>query len=367
VPLLGIFSFVALSILVTTSLSWIRRWSYRVFFVIHLFIAVSILPVLFFHAPPLRIYVVESLILFILDLAARKIDTTTQFSKITQIPHTTLLEIKIPIAPSKITRFYEVPGQHVYLSIPRESRPPKTPSLSLYEVFFNPFTVADVSETDITIVFRPLQGPVTTALNRLADLSKAKPPVSIEGPYGEARRFPNLAVDFDRVLLVAGGVGSTFILPIYNQITSGILGDGQSPTKVALVWSMRSITDTYWIGKVKREKLFGEKEHVKIFLTGEVDDRDGSFIPLEDGSIGMEDVNGKAEAEQAEQSINVSGGYMRPDLRKIVDDTFQAGQEERIAVLVCGPPEMARELRENVGRWVIKGRSVWFHNETFGW
>jgi len=59
----------------------------------------------------------------------------------------------------------------------------------------------------------------------------------------------------------------------------------------------------------------------------------------------------------------------RPDLRKIVDDTFRHGSAdgERVAVLVCGPAGMARELRAHVGAWVARGRDVWFHDEGFGW
>ena len=56
----------------------------------------------------------------------------------------------------------------------------------------------------------------------------------------------------------------------------------------------------------------------------------------------------------------------RPDLKKIVDDAFRHGDEERVAVVVCGPEEMATELRKHVGVWVMKGRAVWWHKEGFG-
>jgi hypothetical protein len=68
-----------------------------------------------------------------------------------------------------------------------------------------------------------------------------------------------------------------------------------------------------------------------------------------------------------EEPVKAAGGRERPDLRKIVDGTFRHGNEERVAVLVCGPKQMARELREQVGRWVKKGRDVYFHDESFGW
>lgn len=55
----------------------------------------------------------------------------------------------------------------------------------------------------------------------------------------------------------------------------------------------------------------------------------------------------------------------RPDLKKLVDDLFKHGSEERVAIIVCGPNSMARELKEHLGVWVMKGRSIWFHNEGF--
>jgi len=57
----------------------------------------------------------------------------------------------------------------------------------------------------------------------------------------------------------------------------------------------------------------------------------------------------------------------RPDLARIVDGVFGSGTEERVAVLVCGPKEMAEELRGEVGRWVSRGRDVWWWDEGFGW
>jgi hypothetical protein len=57
----------------------------------------------------------------------------------------------------------------------------------------------------------------------------------------------------------------------------------------------------------------------------------------------------------------------RPELGKIIDTTFRKGTEETVAVLVCGPAEMSREIKARVRPWVMKGRSVWWHDESFGW
>lgn len=92
------------------------------------------------------------------------------------------------------------------------------------------------------------------------------------------------------------------------------------------------------------------------------------------GSLELQDWNG-AEQEtllQAGASDNGDGtGNItetgRPDLRAIVDRTFRHGDHERVAVLVCGPAGMAKELRAHVDTWVTRGRDVWWHDEAFGW
>ena len=126
---------------------------------------------------------------------------------------------------------------------------------------------------------------------------------------------------------------------------------------------MRSAAEATWaVGSEMGDKL-EEDENVKIFLTrSNADDRDhNDELIAADASVELD------ELQWVEEPIKATGGRDRPDLRKIVDEIFRFGNEERVAVLVCGPAEMARDLRGHVGRWVEKGRDVWFHNESFGW
>lgn len=57
----------------------------------------------------------------------------------------------------------------------------------------------------------------------------------------------------------------------------------------------------------------------------------------------------------------------RPDLRSIVNDIFETYREGKVAVLVCGPRGLGRAVRNEVGKWVGRGREVWWHGEEFGW
>ncbi|CAG8950901.1 hypothetical protein HYFRA_00003118 [Hymenoscyphus fraxineus] len=362
VVIIGILVFLALTTIVTTALAPVRRWSYRVFFVIHLVLGITILPMLFFHAGPLRIYMIESLLLFVFDIVCRKLDTVTGYATITPVPNTDLLQVRIPIPESKLKRFHAAPGQHVYLSIPPSSTPTTTSTPSIHGVLFNPFTISSVSSNDITLVLRSQNGPTTNALNTLANMPKAKPPLNIEGPLGSSKFFPDdLAKNCDRILLIAGGVGATFILPLYAHFQEAMESVAKSPDRVSLVWSIKTPSEAAWA----RDVLHDDDESAQVYVTGSSSSSlEQTAVPSSSRQdVELTDLNRDKESGE----VRVRGGYERPDFEKIVNAVFRLGGEERVAVLVCGPEGMARDVRRVVGRWVEKGRDVWWHDEGFGW
>lgn len=102
----------------------------------------------------------------------------------------------------------------------------------------NPFTVASVNDETgpLTFIARRMRGSTTQSLARLAGVHwpDIKVALSPDGPYGAAAYFPDLSPSFDKVLLVAGGVGATFIMPPYEHITN------ENPAaRVQLVWAAR--------------------------------------------------------------------------------------------------------------------------------
>jgi NAD(P)H-flavin reductase len=156
---------------------------------------------------------------------------------------------------------------------------------------------------------------------------------------------------------VAGGVGSSFIVPIYKAI----IQDNPS-ANVQFVWAIRTAGEATWPVSVSKpgEKSIMDDDRVQLFLTS---DMSAGGDPEGDG----EGVELRDLPQRRSRLASSSGARRRPDLQKIVDDTFRHGQGEKIAILVCGPSEMARELRERVTPWVMKGRDVWWHDESFGW
>ncbi|KAI0486757.1 ferric reductase like transmembrane component [Xylaria cf. heliscus] len=367
VPVLGFTLIAAMHLLYGTALSAVRQYSYRIFFITHLLVALALPPVIYFHAHHASFYVWESLAVFLVDIAKRKFDTTVAEVKAELIPDTDLVKLVGSIPEGKIDRFAKNPGTHIYLSIPAASRPNKNPIATAHLVFefsFNPFSVAAVDENakELTLVARKHDGPMTRALAGFANSTNnnSKVKLSFDGPYGCAKRFPNLAgPDFDRILLVAGGVGATFTLPLYHWILA------ENPTaRVKMVWAVRGAGDATW-PTVKEGKSIVDDDNIQLFLTRDILENVDGDERLSGDSENLE-LASLSESRRQTRDASIQNDK-RPDLRKIVDDVFRQGFEERVAVLVCGPEAMARELRSHVGVWARKGRYVWWHNESFAW
>ncbi|KAI1075998.1 ferric reductase like transmembrane component [Whalleya microplaca] len=367
VPVLGLVAFFGMVLLNSTAISFIRQYSYRVFFITHLVVALALPPIIFIHARHAGLYMAEALLVFFVDIVKRKIDTIVASTTLELIPGTDLIKIVASIPSQKISRFREHPAAHIYLSIPAAARPTSSPLSAAYLVFefaFNPFTVAAVDEEskELILVARRHKGPMTRTLGHFANggVTSMDIPLSIDGPYGCTKRFPNLAGSrFDRILLVAGGVGATFILPLYRAILSE-----NSAARVQMVWAVRGAGDATWPVSETAKSILDD-DNVHLFLTGDIFEATGEAAGSSDGSEAIE-LSQVHQHQRSKKHVSTQS-RRRPDLQKIVDDLFRQGMEDRVAVLVCGPEEMARELRAAVGVWVHKGRDIWWHNESFAW
>ncbi len=251
VVLLGLCALATLLVLNSTALARVRTWSYRVFFGSHVILSIAMLPLLYFHVSHARMYVLEAAAIYMLLLLQRNLSSTPVVAIVSRIPGSPLLSIRIPLTPRLARRRYH-PGQHVYLSLPATRTSP------LNRIRHHPFTIATLpspsaSIEEIQLVIRPIRG-TTQLLSSLAQQSHIPPKsrLLIEGPYGASRFFPDLLGTHDRIILVAGGVGATFTLPIYRHLLQQLQQRPKFRTnqthgqKVHFVWSVRSIADASW-------------------------------------------------------------------------------------------------------------------------
>ena len=367
--ILGLMAITTFIIIGTTALARIRTWNYRVFFYLHVLLSLSLLPILYFHVSHIRRYIIEAAAIYLILILQRNVSQTTAEATIELIPNTNLLSISIPLTKQLSSKTY-AQGQHIYLgfaSLPQKLR-------------INPFSVANRDPHDdkkIELVARTISG--TTAM--LADHAVKQRTISLtlEGPYGAANHFPDLA-SYDRVLFVAGGVGATFTLPLYLNLLHRD-AQGESIPSIRFIWSVRQSADAGWGIKQVLEAYATLPESFGLYITqSDVDGRDSISLARQTQNRSDAEASDFIELQERDRLLSSSTSpgaaassaaktmhHSRPDFRAIVDEVFSYDGGERVAVLVCGPSGMGMSVRKQVARWVWKGRDVFWHGEEFGW
>jgi predicted ferric reductase len=362
---LGIACIWIITIISSSAVAVVRKWNYRLFYSLHVILATVFLPIAYFHVHHLRKYILESAAVYVVFGVLRLVNTKLYQGNITLVPGTSLVQVKIPLASS--FSGYR-PGQHVYLSLPAGGKSDISNILQR-----NPFTVASLPQQDrqLLLVARVLNGN-TKRFAALAQHTNVEDRtvaqslgLKIDGPYGAAAHLPNFA-QFDRVLLVAGGVGATFIIPIWRSIIALHRSkDLSSKPEVKLVWAVRSLAETKWAIPIPeddfRRSFDSSETDVEIYVTGNAASSGGG--PSTRESLELEDL--VADDDRPSLGIGIATMYQRPNLRQIILETCDR-RGDRVAVLVCGPASMWRQLRHEVRRQVIRSNDVYFHAEEFG-
>ena len=357
---IGIIGNLLITLLGTTSLSRLRSWNYRVFYMTHVTVATVFLPLMYFHVQYIRPYILQSLCVYIAHFVLRYIGTASHAGSISRVAGTNLTKIKMPFSNSTSTTW--TPGQHVYLQLP-----------SANSLRTNPFTVASLPAADghITLVARILKGNTVDLASIAGNGSEKEKTVpfraNLEGPYGASTRLPDLT-QFDRVLLIAGGIGATFIVPIWRhtlRTRNNAVTLSPFSASVRFVWAVRSLEETSWalpVAEASSSKPAASHDEADIYVTGaNVGNTDGTSVELAKQN-GTDASVAPQPKDLSESGFTVR--YSRPDMRELIDAAF-SGPVERVAVLICGPPGMGKQVRREVGRWVQRGKEVFWHNEDF--
>lgn len=404
----GIISIILFSTISTTALGFIRRRNYRVFYISHIVIANFIILPLYLHVSHIRIYVYEVIVVEALHLLFRALRFKMYQGTIRLLPGTNLVQIRIPL-PSKSSALTWKPGQHVYLSRPwGKSKAPSFFDQWVMTNKTNPFTIASLPSKDkeLLLVARTLNGNTKDLANIARSLAQGGSdvpmlptaggdipilPIALEGPYGASTRLPDLS-DYDKVLLVAGGVGATFIMPIYRSILE-VHDPVPTGTQIRCIWVVRKFADTQWAfpasssfdaehedagEPANHHGLLQRPSAVEVYVTQpsrpnlqadatasgafaiDPDDEEGEAFELQENEqlLSMEE-----QMEKPRKGMKVRSG--RPKMSEIVEEVFSKGT--RTAVICCGPRRLTEDLRRIVEVWVKKGHDVFWYDETFGW
>ncbi|TGZ83691.1 hypothetical protein EX30DRAFT_338303 [Ascodesmis nigricans] len=353
----GFWSYLIFTTISSSANHWVREWSYRLFYTLHITLPMLLFPMLYFHVSHLRPYLIAGIAFYIIDHILRYFARTSGTIKIRRV---TPNLIALTFTPKK---YITIPaGSHALLNIP-----------SLSSFASNPFSIAAASSAPggpIKMVARVRNGTTKKlAAMKGADTIDAV----LESPYGAftaANTTSLITRDVKKVIIIAGGVGGTFATFWVPTLVKKL-----GKERVRFVWSVRTIDDVMWAFEENENADNEDREKIadvlEIHLTGSKDqlkriDKDHESVELSTGLL----VNSKTDAVAELGKVGIRKERIktgRPKVRALVEKTVEeTGVEGRTLVLVCGPGRMGGVAKKVVAEQGMKGRDVYVHVEEFG-
>ncbi|KAF1816405.1 hypothetical protein P152DRAFT_478951 [Eremomyces bilateralis CBS 781.70] len=361
----GLMAIAVISVIGLSALGYVRMLSYRTFYWIHVILGGYLLLVLYSHVVHIQIYIIECAVISMLNVALRWTETSHLSGTVSVVGTTGLIRVEMALGPVSqgqgSSREWQ-PGQHVYIS----SKSSRWFNLVPGYLSKNPFTICNISSSDagggsirqMTLIARCQKG----ATKQLAEKSKLSPapiPFRVEGPYGSSHRYlePARLRQYSSVLIVAGGVGGTYAVPMWVSM----IRRSETPSRARFVWAVRSMEEAVCV--------FGDaltdSKGPDLYVTGErsgqaaVSEESGDYVELQEMETSLP---GEAPSGGL-RGVTMRRG--RPSLGVVVSASF-SGASNTVCVIVCGPKGMVRDVRQEVSEWVDNGYAVDFHAEFYG-
>jgi hypothetical protein len=291
-------------------------------------------------------------------------------------------------------------------------------------------------KVEVQLVLRNTGGPQTSWLANVAkggshcqgttvetkgSTAKTRPSsiveLQVEGPYGESGTYIPRLLDkatrqpssHGQTLLVAGGVGATYTIPIYLALLASQRTRGRSGGEIKMIWLVKTLDAARWgidtLSQAQQAQQQLSGVGVDIYVTR-------SSKNKEEEEEEMVEVEGQVDeatntARFVANHIHIHRLGHRPDLKSIVDALAASGtgksksrgisdshgdqidydsrkatkknpsetpqQKHRAAqgldpvtVFLCGPSSLARDVRSALTKYVDEGRHVDIYEEVFG-
>ncbi|KZW04273.1 hypothetical protein EXIGLDRAFT_828184 [Exidia glandulosa HHB12029] len=374
----GVMALVALSLSAIVSLRPIRNAAFEFFLISHIITIILFIAGGMVHRPEVKDYFWPGFLVWGLDRGLRfgrvfffnmrwwrKDDKLTSGHVELIADNTIRLTVRRPMTWKA--------GQHAYIVMP---------SVSTFPFEAHPFTIASISapvdgsassgENDLVFLIRGMSG-FTKRLRDHAD-SKGQGSVAclVDGPYG----YPPDLTTFTHSVLVAGGSGITYTLPLLLDAVRNAKAGKSAVRRILFIWAIRNPTDLKWISAALVSAIAAAPEHLVIEPRIYVTRANGAFPSLtyseDDLSISSGDEDEKKKgAETLLSVLRAEAG--RPDIQKLLLSEIEAAHGGRVSVDVAGPGALAKSVRaalrsEACGpSAVLKGgATVSLHVETFG-
>ncbi|KAF4618192.1 hypothetical protein D9613_011676 [Agrocybe pediades] len=292
--------------------------------------------------------------------------------------------------------FYWRPGQSAFLAFPTVSKFP-------FKFESHPFTIATIAEEAVDpesgsetkkrklVFFVRVRNGFTKRLKETVEEKEGRMKVFVNGPYST----PPILVGYQSVILVAGGSGVAFTLPLLmdlpgeaNILAKILLSFGPSGTQASshgsclmntkLVNNNDDIDHIKWIGDIALPALENVPESIsvqmKFFVTTALEnpqtwEGESNESMKEKGQWASSGTSSQTGARLLELPF-ASMEHGRPDVTKLIQEEVRRVTGP-LSINVCGTDRLANSVREAIRapRFgdVVRGEpSIDLHVEAFG-
>ncbi|KAL3475254.1 ferric reductase like transmembrane component-domain-containing protein [Aspergillus californicus] len=406
--------------LTVMSFSVIRNRYYEFFKSSHFIIALLFLLFLFFHCD-FRLsswdYSIAGASLYLASLFTSLIRThlingrhTASLSLTSPSTGPTLLKITIP------TILNWTPGQHVFIRFASPSWN-LLRGLGLHTLTSHPFTISSTAynihekkrANEMVFYVKPKNG-ITGRLASLASLNPgAGYTVLLEGPYGGVEM--GVLERFESVLIISGGSGGGFSLPVFESALrlhkERGMSNEDSVREIRVIFASPSVEVAEWyraeIEELMAEYNLNEKDSSEISISihvtstantnrstklppicsdpktaeaGAEEDAIGSLSPATTTSPRTSNFNKENYPSAGMNTSAHTFSAGRPDLPTIISTSIHTSQARTTAIFACGPSSMLHDIRNAAAveqERILKSGSgsssgeVYLHTESFEW
>ncbi|KAL7786264.1 ferric reductase NAD binding domain-containing protein [Trichoderma ceciliae] len=363
----------------------IRRWWYELFYYIHISFWILAIVMVGLHQPDFGekiVYVVIVMAsIWVLDRLVRVtrllVYSANNSAILTPLPNggTRVTLKKAPLGA--------VSGQHCFLWIP-----------SIRTCETHPFTIASMDPLEFVV---SSHDGFTQDLHQYAMKNPgATVKASVEGPYGT---LPN-ASEYERVVLVAGGSGSTFTFGMALNMLKDMSAE-QQQKKITFIWVVKYQSHLTWFASHLNTLAKDPRVELQLYVTRSSSEKmDSEIRPRSmpttassetdiEKAIVAETIRSLKSPTASEESISDETDSTRkpsqleaeshayesfikrgkPDAAALIQTTIEETPvENRVLVLGCGPDSLMTQVRNTTAACIRSdGPGVELHCEQFGW
>ncbi|KAJ3210331.1 ferric/cupric-chelate reductase [Entophlyctis luteolus] len=336
--LTGMLSFFIFGVVLLTSLSYVRRVAYNLFYLTHFLVFAGVL-FAYFHASMSIFYMIPGLCLYALDGTLRllSIFSSDHVSEI-HVEECGYLTVTVATTAAKNAK----PGQFMRMNVPAVSR-----------LEFHPWSIVSCSDDSVTFLFargkHEQEWSARVAEYFAAALREGRQntvAVHLQGPFGKEIEGVKEGAKSDVLVFYVAGTGIAACMNGIHKVLSRKANDEELP-KIHVFWATRNefMERLTVIQPLLRESKSGAGVSVRMFQTSDA----------------------LATTRVTQDSLLVTH---RPNLKHLLSAEvapLKTDEPLQVSVFVCGPSEFTRDALESVDAFARgnKGIQIFTEVESF--